>query len=132
MRDSFANIAAAASSLPSLWRVAFLHSRCAHCGRKTPRRFHVKLSSNIPNPTASDEQLVRDHAGLDELLLDREETLRRDEYVEALVEQAHKDALQERASIFSELQQALADLEAMRAALEKERRRSAQVGRVLA
>ena len=58
----------------------------------------MKLSHNVPNPTISDEQLVRAHAGLSELLLDREETLRRGEYIEALVEQAHKDALQERAS----------------------------------
>ena len=61
----------------------------------------MKLSHNVPNPTISDEQLVRAHAGLSELLLDREETLRRGEYIEALVEQAHKDALQERASIIS-------------------------------
>ena len=90
----------------------------------------MKLSHNVPNPTISDEQLVRAHAGLSELLLDREETLRRGAYIEALVEQAHKDALQERASIISELQQAQADIKATRAALEKEQRRSAKVGRV--
>jgi len=72
-------------------------------------------------------QLLRAHADINELLADREGSFRRDDYIESMVEQAHKDTLRERAVFVAQLQAAKIEIEKMQKLLDDERSKYTKV-----
>ena len=86
--------------------------------------------TDFPLPHSS--QINHAYQQLEQLEQAREESLRHDEYVEKMVEQAHHDTLRERAAAATKLAETRAEVDKLRGMLERERGVHARVEQDLA
>ena len=93
---------------------------------------HTPRQTNAKTHARPQKQLEQAHATVSDLLADREESLRHDEYVESMVEQAHRDTLRERAAFETKLRDAAEANAKVKKQIEDERAVHARVEQDLA